>query len=288
MKRISIICALFVATAGLGAEPNTPSTPAEQFQALLKEDEIATGSGVPLTDAERLKFIGRVFQHHYEVATKFLALAEKYPQDPTAADALIRAVWQVNTTPWPVEIVAQDKARSRAFELLSRDHCASEKLGPLIERISHGFCEEYEPFLRDVLAKNPKKEVQALACLSLARLLHHRFERVDLCREEPDLAKEFADLFGKEYLAGLTARNREEATQEIEALFERAAEEYPDIELPGGETVAERAKSELFTIRNLSVGREAPEIEGEDQDGFPFRLNDYRGKAVLLDFWSYV
>jgi peroxiredoxin len=30
----------------------------------------------------------------------------------------------------------------------------------------------------------------------------------------------------------------------------------------------------------------APDIEGEDQDGVRFKLSDYRGKVVLLDFWS--
>jgi hypothetical protein len=30
----------------------------------------------------------------------------------------------------------------------------------------------------------------------------------------------------------------------------------------------------------------APEIEGTDQDGKSFKLSDYRGKVVLLDFWG--
>jgi thiol-disulfide isomerase/thioredoxin len=34
------------------------------------------------------------------------------------------------------------------------------------------------------------------------------------------------------------------------------------------------------------VGQPAAEIEGEDQDGNPMKLSDYRGKVVLLDFWA--
>jgi peroxiredoxin len=34
------------------------------------------------------------------------------------------------------------------------------------------------------------------------------------------------------------------------------------------------------------VGRPAPETEGPDADGKFFRLSDYRGKVVLLDFWG--
>jgi hypothetical protein len=37
----------------------------------------------------------------------------------------------------------------------------------------------------------------------------------------------------------------------------------------------------------LPVGSEAPEISGEDIDGVPFKLSDYRGKVVLLDFWGH-
>ena len=52
------------------------------------------------------------------------------------------------------------------------------------------------------------------------------------------------------------------------------------------ETVAEKAKVELFEIRHLSVGKIAPEIEGQDQNGRPLKLSDYRGKVVLLYFWQ--
>jgi hypothetical protein len=34
-------------------------------------------------------------------------------------------------------------------------------------------------------------------------------------------------------------------------------------------------------------GQPAPEIVGEDLDGVPFRLSDYRGKVVVLDFWGH-
>jgi hypothetical protein len=34
------------------------------------------------------------------------------------------------------------------------------------------------------------------------------------------------------------------------------------------------------------VGNRAPEIEGEDIQGTKFKLSDYRGKVVMLDFWG--
>src|SRR5262249_28274952 len=158
-------------------------------------------SGAPLTDAERLEFIGRSYKHRNALAAKFVELAEKYPNDPIALDALMKAVWQVNGTPWPVELVGEDTARARAFELIQRDHLRSDQRGPLCQRVSSGWCKEYETCLRAVLAKNPHQDIQATACLSLGRFLDNRLQRLDLCAEQPELAKEFAGLFGKEYIA---------------------------------------------------------------------------------------
>ena len=33
-------------------------------------------------------------------------------------------------------------------------------------------------------------------------------------------------------------------------------------------------------------GKPAPDIVGQDLDGQTFRLSDYRGKVVVLDFWG--
>jgi hypothetical protein len=36
-----------------------------------------------------------------------------------------------------------------------------------------------------------------------------------------------------------------------------------------------------------NVGQLAPDIEGMDIDGVAFKLSDYRGKVVVLDFWGH-
>jgi hypothetical protein len=270
------------ATNGKGQDK--PATPAEQYQALLKKYQTASSGGV-LTDEERMAFIGWVYRLRDRLAQKFVELAEKYPKDPVALDALMQAVSQVNSTPWPVELVGQDKARARAFALLQRDHIRSDKLGQVCQRIAFGFCKEYETFLRQVLEMNPHRQVQGVACLELAHFLTNRLQRLDLVREQPKLAREFAGLFGKEYLQDLLRQDRTRATREAEAFFERAAQKYGGVKIPDGGTVGAKAKAELYEIRHLSVGKEAPDIAGEDQDGKRFKLSDYRGKVVLLDFW---
>jgi hypothetical protein len=42
----------------------------------------------------------------------------------------------------------------------------------------------------------------------------------------------------------------------------------------------------LATSTGLNSGKPAPEIHGVDADSKSFRLSDYRGKVVLLDFWA--
>jgi cytochrome oxidase Cu insertion factor (SCO1/SenC/PrrC family) len=37
---------------------------------------------------------------------------------------------------------------------------------------------------------------------------------------------------------------------------------------------------------SLAIGKVAPEIQGADVDGKQFKLSDYRGKVVVLDFWG--
>ena len=50
--------------------------------------------------------------------------------------------------------------------------------------------------------------------------------------------------------------------------------------------LAKAALAELHEIRGLAIGKMAPEITGEDLNGRPMKLSDYRGKVVVLDFWA--
>lgn len=47
------------------------------------------------------------------------------------------------------------------------------------------------------------------------------------------------------------------------------------------------SKSANTPAVGTSVGQRAPEIEGSDINGIPFKLSDYRGKVVVLDFWGH-
>src|SRR5262249_1485341 len=139
-------------------------------------------------------------------------------------------------------------------------------------------------FLRTILETNPDREVQGQACLALAVFYVNRAQQLDLVRERPELAKRYQELHGKDYLDALR-RERAAALKEAEARNEQAMEQYGDVKFVSGGTIREKALAGLFGIRDLVVGKRAPEIEGQDQDGQRFKLSDYRGKVVLLYFW---
>src|SRR5262249_55474207 len=65
---------------------------------------------------------------------------------------------------------------------------------------------------------------------------------------------------------------------EAEGMLKQLAENNPKL--------ANGVKELEFATKHLTVGRPAMEIEGEDLDGKQFKLSDYRGKVVVLDFWG--
>jgi hypothetical protein len=84
----------------------------------------------------------------------------------------------------------------------------------------------------------------------------------------------------------LQRQDRAKVMKEAEAFYEQAIDKYGNVKTPYDGTVGGTAQTELFEIRHLAVGQVAQDIEGVDQDGTQFRLSDYRGKVVLLYFWS--
>lgn len=76
----------------------------------------------------------------------------------------------------------------------------------------------------------------------------------------------------------------------LEEALESIVETYGDVVLmERGDmvrTIADECEGMLFEMRYLSIGKTAPDIEGEDLDGEEFKLSDYRGKVVVIDFWG--
>jgi hypothetical protein len=343
-----------------------PPSPQAQYAALVKEHREAqnayfTAAGKAKTAQERDRARKDMEAKVEKVHARLVELAEKHPKDAVAVDALVRVAQDLSS---------HGKARTKALELLARDHAKSDKAGRLCQSLVSGFDSASEKLLRAILADNPSKAVRAEACLAMTQSLARRAMIARRLAGDEALSKRFEEFYGKETLAELkkadpaklegegekltrqfvdrylgevtperlvsmcqrlrfssdrgsevllrallkhdkrevqgvacltlaqvlkqqaddTADKDEKKAaglrNESEKLFARAAEKYADVKAGFRGTVGAEAKKELYEIRHLGVGKPAPEVEGQDQDGKKFKLADYKGKVVLLDFWS--
>ncbi|MFK7743111.1 MAG: peroxiredoxin family protein [Planctomycetota bacterium] len=136
-----------------------------------------------------------------------------------------------------------------------RDHIESERVADLLRR-SRSFAgligaEAMSDLLAKVVASNPHPQPRVHALLLMSR----------------------------------EALKNREATA---ADYERAKAQVLSADaLARGTPLAKRASRARFEVENLLPGCVAPEIAGEDLEGAAFKLSDYRGKVVLLDFWGF-
>lgn len=88
-------------------------------------------------------------------------------------------------------------------------------------------------------------------------------------------------------LANMLSRSEDEESEKrcIE-LLETIQAKYADVDAGRGKTLGTLAERLLFALQNLKVGKTAPDIVAKDLDEVEFKLSDYRGKVVVLDFWG--
>jgi hypothetical protein len=65
------------------------------------------------------------------------------------------------------------------------------------------------------------------------------------------------------------------------AYYRQAISQYPTTKS------ARRASSSIFELENLQIGMVAPDFEQVDQDGKSWKLSEYRGQVIVLDFWGF-
>jgi hypothetical protein len=68
--------------------------------------------------------------------------------------------------------------------------------------------------------------------------------------------------------------------KEMERVLRELAEKHADT--PAGA----QAKGRLFQAESLAIGKTPPDVEAIDTDGKSFKLSDYRGKVLVLEFWG--
>ena len=165
-----------------------------------------------------------------------------------------------------------------ALELMSRQYADNPGIGNIIALLAYYLpwtnSPSYNPavdLLNAVVEKNPDRAVRGQALLGLAWKAKRESPWYD-SESNPD-ANRFAAIAAEK--------------------FETVIRDYGDCTnlrtmgvRPPTRTLGEEAKPELYEIRHLRIGEVAPEIDGEDLDGTPLKLSNFRGKVVLLVFWA--
>jgi hypothetical protein len=152
---------------------------------------------------------------------------------------------------WIVQNVRKADAQAKSLEALLADHLEKPAIAKVCASLAYSNAANRDEFLKTVFEKSPDREAQGRACYALASL-----------------------------------ESRADRQGEAERLYELVVEKFGDLKY-GNRTYAEKAKGDLFELRNLTVGKTAPEIVGEDENGKAMKLSDFRGKVVMLDFWGF-
>jgi hypothetical protein len=196
-----------------------------------------------------------------------LEIAGRLHDNPETGSGFARAYGQEAverlTKADTANLAAQGKRYAGQFAGNHLGRMKPDRIAQLCQALSYSTDQVSETLFRVLLEKDSRPEVQGLASLALAQVLKRRLEMTPA---------------GSEATAS-------QVRAESEKLLRRASDQFGNVKLAGGGTVGDKARLELDDILHLSVGKVAPEIEGQDQDGKRFKLSDYRGKVVLLDFW---
>lgn len=176
--------------------------------------------------------------------------------DPTGADTMEGLKWvvrsgrnsQASADAWSIAVkhYLQDSGMEAFCGSVVRAEASAESMDRL----------------RLVLDESPHRNVQGMATYALAMQ-----------------CKNFAEAHPED------AQQSKRLLAEYATLLEEVQADYADVKYGRG-TLGTTAAGALFKYNNLSIGKVAPDIEGDDIDGVSFKLSDYRGKVVVLDFWG--
>ncbi|GEM_PF-5646105 len=105
--------------------------------------------------------------------------------------------------------------------------------------------------------------------------LKERLDKIEKALEE-DNANTVRSALGGVAISGMAVSDQQ--VKDIADQLKAWAAKYPKH--------AAVIKTNLYRIEHLTIGREAPNIKGQDVEGNPIQLTDFRGKVVVIDFFG--
>jgi RNA polymerase sigma factor (sigma-70 family) len=268
-----------------------PTEAAKALDALVKESMGATGEYhktvlTALTEPKRESLRQQYGERQAAFAARALQIARENPTDPAAMRALAFVLGPGIGLPGP----ALGRVREEALAQIRKDLLPSRhvtELLPLFSGLNPGTA---NGLLAAMAECNRYPCDRGQAALMLADALARQADHVRQRQAAPDRAGSRP--------AGQAPGRDPPGQPDPDALERDAArwytlvrDKYGDLADPGrrNATLGEPAERGLFAMLHLGIGKEAPEIAGEDLEGKPLKLSDHRGKVVVLFFcgnWS--
>ena len=167
-------------------------------------------------------------------------------------------------------------AKADAMDLLIEENVNHEKMETVMMGLTRSLpSPEAHQWLKEISEKATSSKIKANAIMTRISYLDRIASFKSFLKGADE---ERRKAYSKEVLEFVEADRDPQELRELEEMLENFVKE--------NQTLLKRAEKELYVLQNLSVGCEAPEIVGTDLDGVEFKLSDYRGKVVFLDFWG--
>ncbi|HEX8524597.1 MAG TPA: hypothetical protein VF669_20240 [Tepidisphaeraceae bacterium] len=291
MTGLLLICGRALLAAPAASSPATtgasdPAATVKQVERDYKKesDAFSAAYAKAATKEERQKLFDEKYPKAADYSPKMLEVARANPKSAAAFDAL---AWVIaNDRGYSVEKGKPKAAQTQAIELMSEQFADDPRVQKIVRDLVWSFDPVTEPFLRRVIAVNHDRAAKGAATYILGHYLKERIEIAKTLKKDPSWGKKMSEWMGEETVNRYSKADPDALEKEAISLLETAKRDYGDVKAGLAGTLAASADAELFEMQNLAIGKTAPDIEGQDVDGKPMKLSDFRGKVVVLDFFG--
>lgn len=204
---------------------------------------------------------------------RFMDLAKKYPGTKASVHSTLFVVGQNS-----------GELKHEAMTFLIENYADKVKLTKVADSLKKEVPRpEIEDWFQLMIQKAEPGPVKANVMLSYSQYVG----QLPYFKRTIELNPQIAERLAKDQLEYINSTRTKQQDEWMATNLKTLIKEFGDVKYKGRETYGDVASSELFELTKLQVGMVAPEIEGNDLDDIPFKLSDYRGKVVMLDFWGH-